>query len=193
MTHTRRSAGVDTRSCRYRPRLQYNCINTHTHLPCIQIFFFNDLIRRLSTRVFNWPKTALNEQPDEGVKQLEDPDTVASETQWCMKVSWCSTLHNQVRLHQMIRYQWCFHNQKNAKEVDELEQVAWTCRLWTIFCKRYIYLGFKGCSEIWCTEVYYTLIILYKNCAHHYIIINDNKLNHRGTVLPCRATALSHK
>ena len=30
-------------------------------------------------------------------------------------------------------------------------------------------------------EVYYTLIILYKNCAYHYIIVNNKKLNHRGT------------
>ncbi len=33
MTHTRRSAGVDTRSCKYRPRLQYNHIKTQTHTP----------------------------------------------------------------------------------------------------------------------------------------------------------------
>ena len=31
------------------------------------------------------------------------------------------------------------------------------------------------------SEVYYTLIILYKNCAYHYIIVNNKKLNHRGT------------
>ena len=41
--------------------------------------FCNDLIRKLSTRVFNRPKTAPNEQPDDVEKQSADLDAEASD------------------------------------------------------------------------------------------------------------------
>ena len=41
--------------------------------------FCNDLIRKLSTRAFNRPKTAPNEQPDDGEKQSADLDAEASD------------------------------------------------------------------------------------------------------------------
>jgi len=173
--------------CRNGSAWQNKLSTLFTHLPCIQMFFFNDLIRRLSTRVTQnssqwtawWRGETVGRSRHSSIRDamVHEGVMMFNSTQPSQAAPDDKREKDTSDAFTIRRMQRRLMNWNKLHEPVVLlvyEQFA------DILQKVYL-LRFKGCSEIWCTEVYYTLIILYKNCAHHYIIINNNKLNHRGT------------